>query len=613
MILMKTHLFQRCGGWWFLLAGLCLAVLPAQAQTLKAKILFFDDEDVLYRSGTTRILNSLGKHASVLSAATAASGYNNAWESALYTLTRCSMNFYASRNPRYLMYYQLEAKTPYTASNHLRWNNIVCYAYSTDGISWTKPDLTADTQFHSHPGGSGHSASQNNIVLRGVGSLTSDRYGVSMIYEPGETDANKKYKMAYTDWMRATGSGSDPSDPSKGLGLQIAYSANGTSIWRKHVLADNPNPSSDDPTNLTKIAYNQAGIDPPKVGYTTYFGPPTDPVSWRIPRSMTRFMSLLLKQTVTGNTTNRTYEFYGKMFYDGPDGKMEWRSGVGRLAKTGNVTDSGAWSNTIRPDLVLTPDDRDPATLTFEDAPVLVYKSDDQLDGPYLALHQIKDSADPDGKTQIELMTSRDGKRWTRFRKSDYNNVSVLPLSANSTAFDSKSITPCANLVVGTNIRFYYVGTPLSPAASSAIGYADIKRDRLVGIKATWAWGWRNPANKVKNAQGVLTQDHTHPNQLTGMVTLKPMKLTGIDTMKINATATGAAARVYVEVLDKKGYVEDSFTQGETNTLTGDLVDVEVKWGGSRTLANVPNPNDDHMIRIYLNNATLYSCSFYGN
>lgn len=606
---MKTSLSLRGGGLWFLLAGLCLAGLPARAaQTLQAKILFFDDEDVLYRVGTTRILNSLGKHSPVLSTATAATGYNNAWESALYTLTRCSMNFSASRNPRYFMYYQLEAKTPYTASNDLRWNNIVCYASSTDGIAWTKTDLTADTQFHSHPGGGGNSATQNNIVLRGVGSLASDRYGVSMIYEPGETDANKKYKLAYTDWMRAAGSGSDPSDPSKGLGLQVAYSSNGTSTWRKHLLSDNPNPSSDDPTNLTKIAYNQAGIDPPKVGYTTYFGPPTDPVSWRIPRSMTKAMSLL----VSGNVTNRTYELYGKMFYDGPDGKMEWRGGVGRLAKMGNLTDTGAWPATIRPDLVLTPDDRDPATLSFEDAPVLVYKGDDSIDAPYLALHQIKDSADPDGKTEIELMTSRDGKSWNRFRKSDYNNVSVLPLGANSTDFDSKSITPCANIVIGTNIRFYYVGAPLNSGSSSAIGYADIKRDRLVGIKATWAWGWRNPANKVKNAQGVLTQDHTHPNQLTGMVTLKPMKFTNIDTMKINATATGSAARIFVEVLDKRGYVEDTFTQRETDTLTGDLVDVEVKWGG-RTLANVPNPNGDHMIRIYLNNATLYSCSFYKN
>lgn len=579
-----------------------LVGLSGNGLAQQSKVFFYDDDNIVYRAGTKRVLKPMTKRGTVLTP--------SGWEAtAGNKIALCSVSFSGTRNPRYQMWYQVDSTAQGFTGDDKRYDNVVAYAYSSNGTVWTKPNLVPDTTFH-YPG-----AVDNNIVLRGIGSTTGNRFGCSVVYDETESNADRRYKMVYTDWKSVTDSIND------GVGLQVAFSPDGVD-WNKYN-------SQSAPTVLQKIGYNRAGYQPPKVGYTYYF---TSPISWRIPMTMSTVMNLLIEPAIVQSGTTvkpKTYVIYGKMAYDGPDGAMDWKGGVGRITSTDFLT----WT---QPELIDTPDDGDGSAISFQDSPVLKYEH------MYLCLNQLADTTA--GTNDIELMTSRDGKRWDRFRKNEYANVSVLPRATGTTAFDSKAIYTNASINVGDALRFYYGGNSVSSPTVSAIGMADVKRDRLVGLESMWIWGLRNKTTTYKldedgdrvparNANGeVILDGNGNPTWemileedaglVEGSITLKPMDVSSFTTMYINAkttTVTGdngpIPGHIEVEVLDHRGYIVDNFTRDLHDGFAGDAVNADMTWGsGARGIGSLSSvvglDRTKVSFRIYLTNATIYSVWF---
>lgn len=547
------------------LLGLALgASLSAHSQTLAKKVLFYDDEDVLLRSGTKRILNDLAKN----DADPTTPDINDAlvkpggWATTSKSLISvCSVNFEPSRNPRYQMWYQVDSSAVGFSGADKAYDNVVAYAYSTDGVTWTKPDLHAQTGFY-FPNTTGPDIADNNIVLLGVGSTTGKRAGCSVIYDPQESNASRRYKMVYSDWASA-------SDPSLGLGLQVAFSPDGVN-WTKHNASNGW---------LLPFAYNHRNQAIPPVGQDAYA--PSGP-RWTIP------MTFLDNVNVFKDAPSGKYVIYGRMPIEGPTGKMNYKYGMGRSESTDFIT----WT---APQIVLAPDDGDLKTddsdasndfaITFQDSPVFYY------DGMYLCLNQLGDVST--GTNDVELMSSRDGLSWNRFRTKDYNNVKVLPrgpvVNGVYQDFDSRYVYTSSSVVVGTHFRFYYGGS----GNKTGIGFAYNTRDRIVGLKSDWTWLKKGSSAKI---------------QPTGQVTLKAMNLSAISSLKLNV-AIDSGGHAKVELLDPLQYRIPGYTKDDCTAITTGSASVAVTWAGGNTLGNLPD--GEYLVRIHLYKATLYGCSFY--
>ena len=191
------------------------------------------------------------------------------------------------------------------------------------------------------------------------------------------------------------------------------------------------------------------------------------------------------------------FAIYGKMWIDGPDGKMYWKHAAGR-------TESKDFIHWSQPQLVMTPDEFDPDYVEFHTTPVFYYE------GVYFACPQILNRNENGGSMDIELAISRDGINFQRpFRKPFF-----LP-RASPGAFDSACVfTNTTPVVLDDEIRFYYGGYSggatgdAEHVEKSGIGLATMRRDRFVGVR---------PIEKI------------------GQITLKPI---GLEETKSRSTPT---------------------------------------------------------------------------
>src|SRR5690606_37783931 len=140
--------------------------VPVHSQTLVQKVLFFDDGDILYRSGTKRALFGLQKYDPTPGMVVDPVVKPDSWDS--NTPFRLgSVSFDSNRNPKYMTWYQVDSSHRAFAGDDRRYNSVIAYAYSNNGLSWTKPNLYSSTGFR-YPVGMGQN--NNNIVLIGAGS-----------------------------------------------------------------------------------------------------------------------------------------------------------------------------------------------------------------------------------------------------------------------------------------------------------------------------------------------------------------------------------------------------------------------------------------------------------
>ena len=166
-------------------------------------ILFVDDHNVLYRSGTRRVIQQPVRFAD-----TPVIAETKPWELAIAYCTVLRDHKSGHYQAWYQSYAGPRAKDPTRRV-------VVCYATSVDGVHWKKPNLGL-YDFNGDP--------ETNIVLVGNGGR-SVNYGASVIRDDASSEPHRRYKMAYWDFVDVDGQ--------QIPGLCVAFSPDGIQ-WTKH-------------------------------------------------------------------------------------------------------------------------------------------------------------------------------------------------------------------------------------------------------------------------------------------------------------------------------------------------------------------------------------------
>lgn len=401
---------------------------PREAASAKGRtLLLVDDHDVLYRSGTKRVLQPANRHSEkALVAQTKPWEVSIGWTSI----------YRDPRTGKYQLWYQAYSG-PQAGDKRLEC--VVAYAESDDGLTFVKPELDL-FPYKDHK--------KTNIVLIANGGY-GDRYCNSVLVDPNEKDPARRYKMAYYDWSVEKGRES--------AGLHVAFSPDGIR-WTKH-----------DKGPLYRTLYGGRGLPPPFADEDPYR---EMPVKGKPPRKTWSYaLTMSDAADVFYDPVRGVFAIYGKMWMDGPDGGMAWKHGMGR-------TESKDMLNWSKARFLLGPDDLDPPDVDFHTSPVF-YHND-----CYFCLNQILDRK-AKGTIDIELMTSRDGLSWQRSFRRDW-----FLARSEGDRFDSRAMfTNATPVVLDDEIRFYYGAYNQSPIGGvkagigSGVGMASIPRDRFAGLR----------------------------------------------------------------------------------------------------------------------------------
>lgn len=524
-------------------AFVILLSIPAAAAAERT-ILFADEDDVLCRPGTIKRVCEFKKHPG-----NPVIPPEKPWEGML----GWTSVYRDPKTGRHQLWYQAYQERR-TEDKILK--NVVCYAESADGVTWTKPALGL-IPFHEEKG--------TNIVLVGARGGYGERYCNSVVVDERDPDPNRRYKMAYYDWE----TGPKERD---GPGLHVAFSADGIH-WKKH-----------EGRVGSGTLFGAKGMAAPFADESPYLEETLKDgrvrKAWRVPIGMSDALDVFY------DPRREAFVGYGKMWTPWPDGALAWKHGMGRVESRDFIH----WS---RPELILTVNDRDPAQLEFHTSPVFFHN------GMYFSLNQILDRAA--GTMDAEFMSSRDGFRWDRSLAGAF----AIPRGAAG-QFDSGSvITNGTPVITGREMRFYYGGYRGTAVGGgglnnqvagakdyhSGIGLASTPRDRFVAVGI-------NPASPVKG------QKKGAPKLVNtiGNVTLRALDLTGVKTVTLNAD--GSKGGVRLEVLSEDGYRLRGFTKEDAEPLTTDAIAHEARWK-ERRLGDLPPGR--HILRVHLEKADLFA------
>jgi hypothetical protein len=262
------------------------------------------------------------------------------------------------------------------------------------------------------------------------------------------------------------------------------------------------------------------------------------------------------------------FAVYGKMWIDGPDGKMFWKHAACR-------SQSKDFVNWDPPQLVMLPDAIDPPYVEFHTTPVFYYN------GCYFAAPQILNRKERGGIMDVELALSRDGIHFERPFRSRF----WLPREDDD-KFDSGSLfTNSSPVVLDVEIRFYFGGYSQGATGAddtrqrSGIGLATLRRDRFVSIE---------PVDKV------------------AQLTLKPIELSSVKLISLNADARGG--QIAAELLDAQGYRIRGFTRDDAAPIMGDSLHHNINWRDKR-LRDLPA--GPHMLRLLLDAAKVFAVTIH--
>ncbi|HRJ70745.1 MAG TPA: hypothetical protein PLS03_00890 [Terrimicrobiaceae bacterium] len=533
----------------FALAALFL-LAPLHAGTASKTLLFVDEHDILYRSGTMRRLHPLTKYEG-----NPVVYPEHKWDNWCGWVS-------VVRHPetgKFQMWYQGYSGKSNTDK---RLKSVVCYAESDDGLKWVKPKLNLFPYYETK---------ETNIVLIGAPEGYGDRYCNSVLYDARDPDPARRYKMVYYDWV------SDPGE--KGLaGTHVAFSPDGIH-WTKY--AGNPVLPTLFGGKLNPVPYADESVyveEPSSKGIRR---------SWRYQNSLSDALDVIY------DPMRQCYAVYGKMWINGPDGTLGWKHAMGRSESK----DFLHWSE---PELLLTTNDNDPPYIEFHTSPVFI------LHDMYLCINQLWHRKE--GSIGTEFMSSRDGEVWDR----TFANQPMIA-HGKGKVFDAGSLFTNANpITVGDEVWFYYAahrgivastpdpGTKPQPDFRSGIGMAKTKRDRFIGILPDPGAVMRISGPPKAGTEPAAPAE---PNTI-GQVTLRPLDLTGVRELTVNADAAKGAVRV--EILSEDGYRLKGFTKEDAVPLSGNELTMKAAWK-AKNLGDLPSGK--YLVRFHLDNAELFACT----
>lgn len=179
-----------------------------------------------------------------------------------------------------------------------------------------------------------------------------------------------------------------------------------------------------------------------------------------------------------------------------------------------------------------------------------------------------------DGPIFVELVSSRDGRTWTRQAPP---RTPILALGPAGSWDDGMLFTTNHPLVEDDVIKLYYGGfdgTHKEDSSRAAIGLATLRKDGFASLEAGEEEGTVT-STPLKNSRGALMINYAAP-----------------------------AGQVRVEVLGEDGAVIEGYDREDCVPLTGDSTNTTVRWQSHDTLPAAP----DHLqLRFVLQRAALYS------
>ena len=390
----------------------------SSAQTGDQTILFVDDNAILYRSGTRRVVQQPERHA-----ANPVIGETKPWEVAI---GYCTV-YRDIRTGLYQCWYQSYSGNH---ANDPTRRVVVCYATSNDGVVWEKPNLGLFDY---------NGEDNTNIVLVGNGGR-SVNYGASVLVDHRDSDTEKRYKMAYWDFVNVAGR--------QVPGLCVAFSRDGIH-WMKQSKAPLLQGAYGDPTQPPLSAESQGE-------------PPTRP-------AISDVIDLMW------DPRRDSFVIYAKTWIDAPDGRRFWKRAIIRTESKDFVR----WST---PQLIIVPGEGDSGQI--HGASVFY------IHGVYLATLQCLDFGGFDrggtGNMPAELAISRDGIHWNR----SFQDQMFLPVTGDGKTFDAGCLwTSSTPIHLPEEIRFYYGAYPGWNSDlendSTGIGLAILPLDRFAAIEST--------------------------------------------------------------------------------------------------------------------------------
>ena len=167
-------------------------------------VLFVDDDDIIYRPQTERVLHPAQRPADTTRRLLGVLQPDRPWERALgYTSVHHAdaAERAATGGPAYMLWYQCCPAGAGVAAND--GGCVVCLATSEDGDVWVKPKLGLWPAIEGTNGTVIAPASETNIVLPspptqdGVPGYRQTHYGASVVVDPLSAAGPRRFKMAY--------------------------------------------------------------------------------------------------------------------------------------------------------------------------------------------------------------------------------------------------------------------------------------------------------------------------------------------------------------------------------------------------------------------------------
>ncbi|GIT38724.1 MAG: hypothetical protein Ct9H300mP7_6450 [Verrucomicrobiota bacterium] len=390
----------------------------SSAQTGDQTILFVDDNAILYRSGTRRVVQQPERHA-----ANPVIGETKPWEVAIGYCT-------VYRDIRTGL--TSAGISPYSGNQQMIPRGVSWFATRLPMMEWYGKNRILASLITT--------ATKTPILSLGGNGGRSVNYGASVLVDHRDSDTEKRYKMAYWDFVNVAGR--------QVPGLCVAFSRDGIH-WVKHSKAPLLQGAYGDPTQPPLSAESQGE-------------PPTRP-------AISDVIDLMW------DPRRDCFVIYAKTWIDAPDGRRFWKRAIIR-------TESKDFVDWSMPQLIIVPDDGDLGQI--HGASVFY------IHGVYLATLQRLDFGGFDrggtGNMPAELALSRDGIHWHR----SFQDEMFLPVTGDGKTFDAGCLwTSSTPIHLPEEIRFYYGAYPGWNSDyknnSTGIGLAILPRDRFVAIEPT--------------------------------------------------------------------------------------------------------------------------------
>jgi hypothetical protein len=409
------------------------------------------------------------------------------------------------------MFFQKVLRDPQTGTFRM-WYNVknpgatpsvcFCYAESDDGMHWTRPNLGLVSV---------HGSKKNNIIDAPTG-----HFGLFLVDEGADCEEPaRRYKMAYYNAAR------------RGTGLHVAFSADG---FRFKPYSGNP------------VIRDDAG-NRYRAGYVNVIGDVIDGC-W----------DPLARQYLLGCKINA----------EGYPGKPHWLAEGWR--RTVGVTVSRDFVAWRRPWQIILPDPVNGVEEFYGFQPLV-------RGTLYLGLLRVlRDDlpADPDGPVEgigwTELISSRDGKKWTRHQEK------FIDRNPAPGSWDHAMAWAGSLLTVGDKDYVYFCGY----SAGHKVG------DRQNGLAILRKNGF--VSRDAGNKKGVLR---------TPLVLLRGTRIT------VNARAGG---EMRARLLDAAGRPIPGFDVEDCSPIQGDSVSLPLRWKGSLTTMK----GKPVQLEFHLRDARLY-------